>query len=275
MTPGPALVVGLGNPGPDYAETRHNVGFRVVELLAARAGGGRFSRHRTNADVLEARLAGRRVVLAKPRTYMNVSGGPVAGLAKYFSVPIEDLVVVHDDLDLGFGVVRLKRGGGEGGHNGLRSISSAVGTKDYLRVRFGIGRPPGRQDPADFVLKRFSGTEKKELEFAVDLAADAAEALLTDGLEPAQSKSPRPLGLTVASLINGCGRATVPRAAVGPETVIMRRARIIHRGTSDHDQRMGTRSRVLTGCSARNDDHGAAAAPPGTWPPTAAQRSGQ
>ncbi|GAA1186009.1 aminoacyl-tRNA hydrolase [Pseudonocardia alaniniphila] len=188
MTPGPALVVGLGNPGPDYAETRHNVGFRVVELLAARAGGGRFSRHRTNSDVLETRLAGRRVVLAKPRTYMNVSGGPVAGLAKYFSVPIEDVVVVHDDLDLGFGVVRLKRGGGEGGHNGLRSISSALGTKDYLRVRFGIGRPPGRQDPADFVLKRFSGAEKKELEFAVDLAADAAEALLSDGLEPAQNK---------------------------------------------------------------------------------------
>jgi PTH1 family peptidyl-tRNA hydrolase len=188
VAPGPALVVGLGNPGPDYAETRHNVGFRVVELLAARAGGGRFSRHRTNADVLEGRLAGRRVVLAKPRTYMNVSGGPVAGLAKYFSVPVEDLVVVHDDLDLGFGVVRLKRGGGEGGHNGLRSISSAVGTKDYLRVRFGIGRPPGRQDPADFVLKRFSGSEKKELEFAVDLAADAAEALLADGLEPAQNK---------------------------------------------------------------------------------------
>jgi PTH1 family peptidyl-tRNA hydrolase len=188
VAPGPALVVGLGNPGPDYAETRHNVGFRVVELLAARAGGGRFSRHRTNADVLEDRLAGRRVVLAKPRTYMNVSGGPVAGLAKYFSVPVEDLVVVHDDLDLGFGVVRLKRGGGEGGHNGLRSISSAVGTKDYLRVRFGIGRPPGRQDPADFVLKRFSGAEKKELEFAVDLAADAVEALLADGLVPAQNK---------------------------------------------------------------------------------------
>ncbi|MCU1665904.1 MAG: peptidyl-tRNA hydrolase, family [Pseudonocardiales bacterium] len=188
MAPGPALVVGLGNPGPDYAETRHNVGFRVVELLAARAGGGRFSKHRTNADVLEGRLDGRRVVFAKPRTYMNVSGGPVAGLAKYFSVPLEDLVVVHDDLDLGFGVVRLKRGGGEGGHNGLRSISSAVGTKDYLRVRFGIGRPPGRQDPAEFVLKRFSGAEKKELEFAVDLAADAAEALLADGLEPAQNR---------------------------------------------------------------------------------------
>lgn len=188
MTPGPALVVGLGNPGPDYAETRHNVGFRVAELLAARAGGGRFAKHRTNADVFEGRLAGRRVVLAKPRTYMNVSGGPVAGLLRYFSVPAQDLVVIHDDLDLGFGVVRLKRGGGEGGHNGLRSISALIGTKEYLRVRFGIGRPPGRQDAADFVLKRFSGAEKKELEFAVDLAADAAEALLADGLEPAQNR---------------------------------------------------------------------------------------
>ncbi|QJY45062.1 aminoacyl-tRNA hydrolase [Pseudonocardia broussonetiae] len=188
MAPGPALVVGLGNPGPDYAETRHNVGFRVVDLLATRAGGGRFSKHRSNADVLEGRLAGRRVVLAKPRTYMNVSGGPVANLAKYFSVPVEDIVVVHDELDLGFGVVRLKRGGGEGGHNGLRSITSSIGTRDYLRVRFGIGRPPGRQDPADYVLKRFSGAETKELEFAVDLAADAAEALLADGLEPAQNR---------------------------------------------------------------------------------------
>ena len=182
---GPALVVGLGNPGAEYADTRHNVGFRVVDLLATRAGGGRFSRHRSNADVLEGRLAGRRVVLAKPRTYMNVSGGPVAGLVKYFG---GDLVVVHDDLDLGFGVVRLKLGGGEGGHNGLRSISVSLGTKDYLRVRFGIGRPPGRQDPADFVLKRFSGAERKELDFAVDLAADATEALLTDGLEPTQNR---------------------------------------------------------------------------------------
>jgi len=188
MAPGPALVVGLGNPGPEYAETRHNVGVRVVELLAARAGGGRFSKHKANADVLEGRLAGRRAVLAVPRTYMNVSGGPVAGLLRYYDVAPADLVVVHDDLDLGFGVVRLKQGGGEGGHNGLRSISASIGTKDYLRVRFGIGRPPGRQDPADFVLKRFSGAERKELEFAVDLAADAAEALLRDGLEPAQNR---------------------------------------------------------------------------------------
>jgi PTH1 family peptidyl-tRNA hydrolase len=188
VAPGPALVVGLGNPGPEYAETRHNIGVRVVEVLAARAGGGRFSKHKSNADVLEGRLAGRRAVLAVPRTYMNVSGGPVAGLLRYYGVAPADLVVVHDDLDLGFGVVRLKLGGGEGGHNGLRSISASIGTKDYLRVRFGIGRPPGRQDPADFVLKRFSGAERKELDFAVDLAADASEALLREGLEPAQNR---------------------------------------------------------------------------------------
>ena len=186
--PEPALVVGLGNPGPDYAQTRHNIGVEVVELLAARAGGGRFAKHKSNADVLEGRLADRRVVFAVPRTYMNVSGGPVAGLLRYFHVAPADLLVVHDDLDLGFGVVRLKQGGGEGGHNGLRSVSASIGTKDYLRVRFGIGRPPGRQDPADFVLKRFSGAERKELEFAVDLAADATEALLRDGLEPAQNR---------------------------------------------------------------------------------------
>ena len=161
---------------------------QVVSLLAGRAGGGRFKRHKANSDVLEGRLAGRRAVLAVPRTYMNVSGGPVAGLLRYYGVTPADLVVVHDDLDLGFGVVRLKQGGGEGGHNGVRSISGSIGTKDYLRVRFGIGRPPGRQDPADFVLKRFSGAERKELEFAVDLAADAAEALLRDGLEPAQNR---------------------------------------------------------------------------------------
>jgi peptidyl-tRNA hydrolase, PTH1 family len=182
-----ALVVGLGNPGPEYAETRHNVGARVAELLADRLG-GRFSRHKAQADVLEGRLAGRPVVLARPRTYMNVTGGPVAGLLRYYSVDPADLVVVHDDLDLPFGVVRLKRGGGEGGHNGLRSISASIGTKDYLRVRFGIGRPPGRQDPAEFVLKRFSATERKEVGFAVDLAADAVGALLEDGLEPAQNR---------------------------------------------------------------------------------------
>ena len=187
--PGPALVVGLGNPGPDYAETRHNVGTRVAALLAARAGAGRFSVHkRTNSDVAQGRRSGRPVTVAVPRTYMNLSGGPVAGLVQYFSIPPAEVIVVHDELDLEFGVVRLKRGGGEGGHNGLRSISRSLGTRDYLRVRFGIGRPPGRQDPADYVLKRFSGAEKKELDLGIDLAADATEALLADGLEAAQNR---------------------------------------------------------------------------------------
>ncbi|MEU9820311.1 aminoacyl-tRNA hydrolase [Pseudonocardia alni] len=187
--PGPALVVGLGNPGPDYEGTRHNVGTRVAALLATRAGAGRFSAHkRSNSDIAQGRLAGRPVTVAVPRTYMNLSGGPVAGLVQYFSIPPTEVIVVHDELDLDFGVIRLKRGGGEGGHNGLRSISKALGTKDYLRVRFGIGRPPGRQDPADYVLKRFSGLEIKELDLGLDLAADAAEALLSEGLEPAQNR---------------------------------------------------------------------------------------
>lgn len=187
--PGPALVVGLGNPGPEYEGTRHNVGTRVAALLATRAGAGRFSAHkRSNADIAQGRLAGRPVTVAVPRTYMNLSGGPVAGLVQYFSIPPTEVIVVHDELDLDFGVIRLKRGGGEGGHNGLRSISKALGTKDYLRVRFGIGRPPGRQGPADYVLKRFSGVENKELDLGLDLAADAAEALLSEGLEAAQNR---------------------------------------------------------------------------------------
>ncbi|HEY4003900.1 MAG TPA: aminoacyl-tRNA hydrolase [Pseudonocardia sp.] len=181
------LVVGLGNPGPKYADTRHNVGFAVVERLAARAG-ERFKAHRGLADVAAGRLAGSRVVLAKPRSYMNVSGGPVASVLRYYGVPVEALIVVHDDLDLGLGTVRLKRGGGEGGHNGLRSISQSIGTRDYLRARFGIGRPPGRMDPADYVLRRFSAAERTEVDLAVELCADAVEALLTDGLEPTQNR---------------------------------------------------------------------------------------
>jgi PTH1 family peptidyl-tRNA hydrolase len=126
-------------------------------------------------------------VLCKPKTYMNVSGGPVASLRDYFKVPTERIVVVHDELDIGFGVLRLKRGGGDNGHNGLRSITAAIGSKDYLRVRVGIGRPPGRQDPADYVLKDFAAAERKELGFHVDRAADAVEALITGPLEAAQN----------------------------------------------------------------------------------------
>jgi PTH1 family peptidyl-tRNA hydrolase len=186
---GPFLVVGLGNPGPGYAGNRHNVGAMVLAELAARAGAklspGKGPRARSASG--DGRLAGRRVVLAQPSTYMNESGGPVKGLLDYHSIDPTCLVVVHDELDLDFDVVRLKRGGGEGGHNGLRSISRSTGTRDYLRVRVGIGRPPGRQDPADFVLKDFSATERKTLELLVGEAADATELLLEKGLEAAQN----------------------------------------------------------------------------------------
>ena len=182
--------MGLGNPGPGYAGNRHNVGAMVLDELADRAGirlsPGKGARSRALAG--EGRLAGRRVVLARPLTYMNESGGPVRGLLDYHHLPVEDLVVVHDELDLPFATVRLKRGGGEGGHNGLRSVSRSTGTKDYLRVRVGIGRPPGRQDPADFVLKDFSAVERKELDLLIGEAADAAEALLVSGLEAAQNE---------------------------------------------------------------------------------------
>ncbi|HEY0638683.1 MAG TPA: aminoacyl-tRNA hydrolase [Pseudonocardiaceae bacterium] len=184
---GVALVVGLGNPGPAYAANRHNVGYLIADLLAERVG-GRFKSHRSGSDVVEGRLAGRRVVLARPRTYMNLVGGPVAGAARFFKVAPADVIALHDELDLPFGTVRLKLGGGEGGHNGLRSISKSLSTKDYLRVRFGIGRPPGRMDPADFVLRDFGVVERKELPLLLDHAADAVEALLTHGLEPAQNQ---------------------------------------------------------------------------------------
>ena len=180
------LVVGLGNPGPTYAGNRHNVGFMVLDLLAERVG-GRFKAHKGRADVVEGRLAGAPTVLAKPKSYMNESGGPVASLRGFFKAPLEQVVVVHDELDIPYGTVRLKRGGGDNGHNGLRSITSALGSRDYLRVRVGIGRPPGRQDPADFVLKDFSSTERRELAFHVDRAADAVEALLTGPLEAVQN----------------------------------------------------------------------------------------
>ena len=180
------LVVGLGNPGPSYAGNRHNAGHMVLDLLAERAG-GRFKAHKGRADVVEGRLAGVRAVLAKPKSYMNESGGPTASLRDFFKVPVERIVVVHDELDIDAGALRLKRGGGDNGHNGLRSISSALGSKEYLRVRVGIGRPPGRQDPADFVLKDFSAVERKELPFTLDRAADAVEALLTGTLEAAQN----------------------------------------------------------------------------------------
>jgi len=185
----PFLVVGLGNPGPAYRGNRHNVGFMVLGVLAERVG-GRFSKHKARADVIEGRLGpppAPRVVLAEPRSYMNESGGPVAGLCGFYKIPVERLVVVHDELDLPYGSLRLKRGGGDNGHNGLRSITRSLGSREYLRVRFGIGRPPGRMDPADYVLRDFSPAERKDLDYNVDRAADAVETLVRDGLEAAQN----------------------------------------------------------------------------------------
>ncbi len=184
----PFLVVGLGNPGPRYASTRHNIGFMVADVLAGRMGGAFKAHKRSGAEVLTGRLAHRPVVLAKPRVYMNESGRQVGPLAKFYSVRPADVIVIHDDLDIDFGRVRLKTGGGEGGHNGLRSIAAALGTKEFQRVRIGIGRPPGRKDPAAFVLEPFTSAERGEVPTLCELAADATELLIGAGLEAAQNQ---------------------------------------------------------------------------------------
>jgi len=180
------LVAGLGNPGPEYAGTRHNAGHMVADLLAERTG-ARFKANRTRNDVADGRLAGVPVTLAKPRSYMNVSGGPVAAVAAFYKIPPERIIVVHDELDIPFEAVRLKLGGGDNGHNGLRSVTQALGTNEYHRVRVGIGRPPGRMDAATFVLRDFSTAERKELPLLIDRAADAVETLLSKGLATAQN----------------------------------------------------------------------------------------
>ena len=185
------LVVGLGNPGPTYAGTRHNVGYLVVEELARRIG-GRWRSHKTGrAEVVEGRLGdpgspGPRVVLARARCYMNESGGPVKALATFYKVPPDHIIAIHDELDIDFGTLRTKLGGGDNGHNGLKSMRSSLGTGDFYRVRAGIGRPPGRQSPADFVLSGYSAAERKELPFQVDTAADLVESLIRVGLDQTQ-----------------------------------------------------------------------------------------
>ena len=181
------IIVGLGNPGPEYAGTRHNAGQMVLTLLAERIG-ARFKSHRTRTDIAEGRLAGQPATLARPHSYMNLSGGPVSALMTFYKTSPERLIVIHDELDVSFGEVRLKLGGGDNGHNGLRSISQSLGTRDYYRARFGIGRPPGRMNPADFVLKDFGAAERKELPLAIDRSADAVEALLAKGLVAAQNE---------------------------------------------------------------------------------------
>ena len=181
------LIAGLGNPGPEYAGNRHNAGFMVADQLAERAG-ARFKRDRSRATVASGRLAGFPVTLAKPMTFMNLSGRPVVALRTFYKIPPERIVVVHDELDLLFSALRLKQGGGDNGHNGLRSVTAALGTRDYFRVRVGIGRPPGRMDPADFVLHDFSAAERKLVPEVLERAADATEALMRRGLAAAQTE---------------------------------------------------------------------------------------
>ncbi|MDV9188623.1 aminoacyl-tRNA hydrolase [Streptomyces sp. SR27] len=187
----PWLIVGLGNPGPEYAANRHNIGFMTVDLLAERMRGSFKRAQKAQAQVVEGRMgppgpASRRVILAKPMSYMNLSGGPVTALRDFYKVPTANIVAIHDELDIDYGVLRLKIGGGDNGHNGLKSMTKSMGP-EYHRVRCGIGRPPGRMQVADFVLKDFSATERKDLDWFVDRAADSVECLVAEGLERAQS----------------------------------------------------------------------------------------
>lgn len=188
-TAGPVLVVGLGNPGDRYAATRHNIGHMVVNELAER-NSERWNVHKAGAAVAEFRMGigGPKIVLAKPATYMNLSGKPIAALLKFFNIGPENLIVIHDELDIEFDMLRVKRGGGEGGHNGLKSTSQALGTKEYLRVRAGIGRPPGRMNAADYVLRPFATAEQENLALHIDSAADAVESLIEHGLTTTQNR---------------------------------------------------------------------------------------
>lgn len=185
------IVVGLGNPGPTYASTRHNIGFLVADELANRMNGAWKSARIPRLLVVEGRLGGIpgiRAVLGRGRCYMNESGGPVSGLLKFYGADPERLIVVHDELDLPYGDLRVKFSGGDNGHNGLKSIRRSLGTGDYHRVRVGVGRPMGRQDPADFLLSPFGAVERADLAVNVQRAADAVESLVSDGLEKAQNQ---------------------------------------------------------------------------------------
>jgi peptidyl-tRNA hydrolase, PTH1 family len=181
------LIAGLGNPGAEYAGNRHNAGFMVADVLAARMG-ARFRRDASGAAVATGRLAGLPVTLGKPRSYMNLAGRPVAAVRSFYKIPPDRVIIVHDELDIPFGAIRLKLGGGDNGHNGLRSVTASLGTRDYYRVRVGIGRPPGRMDPAAFVLRDFSAAERNELPGLIDRGGDAVEALLNRGLTAAQNE---------------------------------------------------------------------------------------
>ena len=183
------LVVGLGNPGTEYESTRHNIGAMVVEKIAA-SSGVKFTSHKTQSQIAEIKrgigIDQPTFLLARPNSYMNDSGSAVAGLSQYFEIPAERVIALHDELDIPFAAIRVKLGGGDNGHNGLKSITQSLGTNNYFRIRLGVGRPPGQQDPGDFVLKKFSSVEKKELELFLARAEDAIDSLVTKGLERTQ-----------------------------------------------------------------------------------------
>lgn len=183
------LVVGLGNPGTEYESTRHNVGAMVVAKIATSAG-VKFSSHKSQSQIAEIKrgvgVDVPTLLLARPHSYMNESGRAVAGLSQYFDIPADRVIALHDELDIPFSAIRVKFGGGDNGHNGLKSITQSLGTANYYRIRLGIGRPPGQQDPGDFVLKQFSSTEKKELDLFLARAEDAIDSLISKGLERTQ-----------------------------------------------------------------------------------------
>jgi PTH1 family peptidyl-tRNA hydrolase len=181
------MVVGLGNPGPDYEMTRHNAGFMVIDLLGENLGAS-YWKQQGGADVAVVRFGDEDLVLAKPQTFVNASGASVARLAAAYDVEPEDIIVVHDDIDLPAWTVRCKNGGGHGGHNGLRSIHERLGTGDYARVRIGVGRPPGRMEPADYVLEPLSPRAREELEAVVPTGAQATVHILEDGVERAMAE---------------------------------------------------------------------------------------
>ncbi len=183
----PLLIIGLGNPGREYRLQRHNVGFMAVDQLAA-AGGARFTRRQAKAQVTDIRLAGRRAILAKPLTFMNLVGQSVARLAAFYQVEAAGLLVICDDLDLPTGALRLRPFGGSAGHKGLRSIFDQLGTQDFPRLRIGIGRPPGRMDPAAFVLQPFTADEWESMEMTLERAVAAVEAWAVEGIEAAMTR---------------------------------------------------------------------------------------
>jgi peptidyl-tRNA hydrolase, PTH1 family len=186
----PWLVVGLGNPDDEYAGTRHNAGAMVVARLAERAG-AKLKRSRNRAQVAEIRDGDERVVLARPTSYVNESGGPVSLLARWYKTPLERIIVVHDEIDLAEGRLQVRRGGGTAGHNGVKDVVKALGSPDFLRVRIGVGRPPGRKDPADYVLEPVSRRQAEDFAVLLERAADAAMDLVHLPLERAQDRHNR------------------------------------------------------------------------------------